>query len=108
MTYSFSFTGKDGTDYSLYGYKVIYDDPGMDVWGDMTKLFTRLYRGKKTEGAPVGSGILRFKLFDLPSMLSSFEVTNTDSPLTEIRTISAVCPILLRCGKGTLSSGLDL
>jgi uncharacterized protein (DUF362 family) len=89
MTYSFRFTGKDGTDYSLYGYKVVYDDPGMDLWEDMTKLFTRLYRGKAADGAPFSSGILRFKMFDLPSMLSSFEVTNTDSPLTEIRTLSA-------------------
>jgi hypothetical protein len=46
MTYSFWFTGKDGADYSLYGYKVVYDDPGMDLWEDITKLFTRLYLGK--------------------------------------------------------------
>jgi uncharacterized protein (DUF362 family) len=88
MTYSFGFTGKDGADYSLYGYKVIHDDPGIDVLDDMTKLFTRLYRGRRKGGTPAGSGILYFKLLDLPSMLSSFEVTNTDSPITKIRTIS--------------------
>ncbi len=88
MTYSFWFTGKDGTDYSLYGYKMIHDDPGMDALEDMTKLFTRLSRGRQKGGTLVGSGVLRFKMLDLPSMLSSFEVTNTNSPITKIRTIS--------------------
>jgi uncharacterized protein (DUF362 family) len=89
MTYSFWFTGKDGAEYSLYGYKVVYDDPGMDLWEDMTKLFTRLYRGKGKDRTPIGSGILHFKILDLPSMLLSFEVTNTDSPVTKIQTITA-------------------
>jgi uncharacterized protein (DUF362 family) len=88
MTYSFWFTGKDGMDYSLYGYKMIHDDPGMDALEDMTKLFTRLSRGRQKGGTLVGSGVLRFKMLDLPSMLSSFEVTNTNSPITKIRTIS--------------------
>jgi uncharacterized protein (DUF362 family) len=88
MTYSFGFTGNDGADYSLYGYKVIHDDPGIDVLEDMTRLFTRLYRGKRVDKIPLGSGILHFKMLDLPSMLSSFEVTNTVSPIAKIRTIS--------------------
>jgi len=45
MTYSFGFTGNDGKDYFLSGYKVISDDPKFDVLEDMTKLFTRIYRG---------------------------------------------------------------
>ena len=88
MTYSFWFTGKDGADYSLYGYKVIHDDPGMDALEDMTKLFTRLSRGRQKGGTLVGSGLLRFKMLDLPAMLSSFEVTNTHSLITRFRTIS--------------------
>jgi len=89
MTYSFWFTGNDGVDYSLYGYKVIHDDPGIDALEDMTRLFTRIYKGKQVEGAPIGSGILIFHLLSFPSMLASFEVTNTLSPITKIRTISA-------------------
>ena len=89
MTYSFWFTGNDGVDYSLYGYKVIHDDPGIDVLEDMTRLFTRIYKGKQVGGASIGSGILIFNLLSFPSMLASFEVTNTLSPITKIRTISA-------------------
>ncbi len=79
MTYSFGFTGDDGQDYFLSGYKVIYDDPKFDLLEDMTKLFTRIYRGNSTEGPLYGSGILLFRLWSLPSMMTSFEVTNTGS-----------------------------
>ena len=89
MTYSFWFTGSDGADYFLYGYKVIHDDPGVDVFEDMTRLFTRIYKGRKISVAPLASGILTFHLPDFPSMLASFEVTNTLSPITKLRTISA-------------------
>jgi len=89
MTYSFLFTGTDGKDYFLHGYKVIHDDPGIDVLEDMTRLFTQIYKGRKTSVAPLASGILTFHLLDFPSMLASFEVTNTLSPITKFRTISA-------------------
>ncbi len=89
MTYSFWFARNDGSEYFLYGYKVIHDDPGMDVMDDMTRLFTRIYKGRKIKGTPIGSGILIFHLLSFPSMLASFEVTNTLSPITKIRTISA-------------------
>ena len=88
MAYSFWFTGNDGNDYLLHGYKVIHDDPGIDVLEDMTRLFTRLYRGRRKDGTLAGSGVLYFNMLDLPSMLSSFEVTNTLSPITKLRTVS--------------------
>ena len=89
MTYSFSFTGKDGKDYFLHGHKVIHDDPGVDVLEDMTRLFTRICHGRRIDETPIASGILTFRLLDFPSMLASFEVTNTLSPITKLRTISA-------------------
>jgi uncharacterized protein (DUF362 family) len=55
----------------------------------MTRLFTRIYRGREIHGTPIGSGILTFHLLDFPSMLASFKVTNTNSPITKLRTISA-------------------
>jgi uncharacterized protein (DUF362 family) len=89
MTYFFSFTGSDGKDYFLHGHKIIRDDPGVDVLEDMTRLFTRIYHGGRINGTPIGSGILTFRLLDFPSMLASFEVTNTLSPITKLRAISA-------------------
>jgi uncharacterized protein (DUF362 family) len=88
MTYSFGFTGNDGKDYFLYGYKEIYDDPKFDLVEDMTRLFTRIYRGNSAEGPLYGSGILRFRMWSLPSMLFSFEVTNTSSLRAKFKAVS--------------------
>ena len=103
MIYSFSFTGVDDTDYFLHGHKVLHDDPGgVDVFDDMTTLFTKVYRGEERRGegamgrvsvsprlrvsaSPFGAGILRFEIPDLPSMLASFKVTNTDSLSEKIK-----------------------
>jgi len=88
MTYSFGFTGNDGKDYLLSGYKVIYDDPKSNLVEDMTKLFTRIYRGNSAEGPLYGSGILHFKMWSLPSMLASFKVTNTSSLWAKSKAVS--------------------
>jgi len=88
MTYSFGFTAKDGQDYFLYGYKVIYDDPKIDLMEDMTKLFTRIFRGDSTDSPLYGSGILHFRVQSLPSMLASFTVTNTSSLIAKFKAVS--------------------
>jgi uncharacterized protein (DUF362 family) len=88
MTYSFGFTGKDGQDYFLSGYKEIYDDPKIDLMEDMTKLFTRVYRGESTDHPLYGSGILHFRMQSLPSMLASFTVTNTSSLIAKFKAVS--------------------
>ena len=88
MTYSFGFTGKDGQDYFLYGYKVIYDDVKIDLMEDMTKLFTRIFRGDSTDSPWYGSGILHFRVQSLPSMLASFTVTHTSSLIAKFKAVS--------------------
>ena len=89
MTYSFDFQSSDGRDYSLCGYKVIFDDPHeVDVVEDMTRLFTRIYRGTSADAPLFGSGILHFRMESLPSMLASFEVTNTSSLIAKAKAIS--------------------
>ncbi|MDI6755169.1 MAG: DUF362 domain-containing protein [Thermodesulfobacteriota bacterium] len=89
MAYSFGFTGNDGSDYFLYGYKVIFDDPGeFDPLADMTTLFTRIYKGHSQDEPPFGAGILRFQLASLPSMLNSFEVIPVQSLMKKLKTIS--------------------
>jgi uncharacterized protein (DUF362 family) len=86
MTYSFSFTGSDNNDYSLDGHKVIYHDKGkIDLLEDMTTLFTHIYRITDGESKPFGSGILKYHLTDLPSMMTSMEVTNCKNLIEKTR-----------------------
>jgi hypothetical protein len=86
ITYTFTFTGRDGRDYYLDGFKVIYHDKGkIDLVEDMTTLFTRVYRMDSGGGQLLGSGILEFHMTDLPSMIASIEVTNCRSLIDKIR-----------------------
>lgn len=77
MEYRFTFTSKDGRQYTFFGFKVIHDDPGLDVLKDMTTLFSRIYKGPLEQGNIWGSGILRFHVNDLPIMIFSMEATGT-------------------------------
>ena len=89
MTYSFSFTGKDGEDYFLAGYKVLDHEPRhFDLPRDITTLYTRLYRGDSPQAPLYGAGILRFHLPTLPFMLTSFRVTGTRSVSEKLKTIT--------------------
>jgi uncharacterized protein (DUF362 family) len=87
MTYSFGFKGGDNRDYFLYGYKIIADDGGLDAVEDMTKLFTRIYCGSSAAAPLYGSGILNFHMKSLPSMMASFEVTNTHSIIDKMAAV---------------------
>jgi len=80
MTYTFNFTGHDGSEYYLDGQKIIYHDKGkIDLLEDITTLFIRIYRVTDGEFTLFGSGILKYHLADLPSMIASMEVTNCEN-----------------------------
>ncbi len=86
ITYTFSFTGRDGEDYYLDGFKIIYHDAGkIDLLEDMTTLFTRVYRKDPAGGELLGSGILKYHMTDVPAMIASMEVTNCKSLIDQIR-----------------------
>ncbi|MGQ9695100.1 MAG: DUF362 domain-containing protein [Thermodesulfobacteriota bacterium] len=81
MIYSFSFTGDAGEEYFFYGYKNIKKDPQkLDFFEDLTTLFIRVYKGAAKDSPLWGSGIMRFKLSNLPQMLTTWEI-NPPLPL---------------------------
>lgn len=86
ITYNFYFTGRDGKEYYLDGYKVIYHDKGkVDLVENMTTLFSRIYRVADAKFDLIGSGILKYHLTNLPSMIASMEVTNARSLIDQIQ-----------------------
>lgn len=86
ITYSFSFTGRNGQDYYLDGFKAICRDPGkIDLFQDMTTLFTRIYRAGPAGGELLGSGIIIYHIRDLPAMIASMKVTNCEKLIDQMR-----------------------
>jgi hypothetical protein len=45
MFYRIPFTDSAGKPLTMLGHKVLRDDPGLDMWGDITTLFIRIYDG---------------------------------------------------------------
>ena len=79
MSYTFRFKN-NGKIYFFHGFKDIHDDPGFDVVKDMTTLFVRLYEGRDELSPLYGAGIMKFKLSDSLSLMSSMSVKGTGDP----------------------------
>ncbi len=82
MLYSLPFE-KDGDSYLLEGFKVISDDPGIDVleiWKDTTSLFVTIYKGKTNGDSVIGQGILYIKLKDFLKLAATFRVRHAQNP----------------------------
>lgn len=87
MVYELSFE-HEGQAYYLAGKKEVRDDPGFDLWSDTTTLFTQLHKGTDKSCAVVGAGILTLGITDLIKLVSTMSVTNTDSAVDKLKTIS--------------------
>ena len=78
MRYRLFFTGADGHDYTLTGFKDISGRTPADVWPETTTLFTRILAGRIEEGAvgdTVASGVIVIRPEDfLFRQLFSFRV----------------------------------
>ena len=48
MFYRIPFADAAGKAFTMLGYKTLRDDPGLDVWHDITTLFMRIYEGDRT------------------------------------------------------------
>lgn len=78
MIYELGFE-HEGQDYYLAGYKEVRDDPGFDLWSDTTTLYSRIHRGSDATCEIIAAGILTLGMSELMHLLSSMEVTGTES-----------------------------
>ncbi len=77
MVYSFRFTARDGRAFYFYGHKEIKDDPGFDITGDLTTLYTSIFEGTDRSAPVHGAGQIFFDLKDSAALLASMNVTGT-------------------------------
>lgn len=76
MLYRLFYRDAEGRPFTLNGYKMIQDQPGPDVWGDTTTLFTNLFAGhveaEREAGAEIAAaGILHISLADFLRQLTT-------------------------------------
>jgi predicted acylesterase/phospholipase RssA len=74
--------------YYLAGKKVVHDDPGFDMWADITTLFTRLHRGHDANGPVVGAGVIYIGHQQLIGLIPTFRATNTSSAAQSLKVLA--------------------
>lgn len=79
MLYRLFFDDGAGKPLTLSGYKLVWDDPGFDVWSDTSTLYTLIYQGTVEADAEAGAtvvaaGIIRIRFGDFLKQLTTFRV----------------------------------
>lgn len=91
MIYQMQLNAFDGKQYFFYGYKMVKDDNGFDLWKDTSQLFVTIYDGKDAKSAILGKGYLRIQPLDFATQMTTIKALNTKSiwdSLVAIKTFS--------------------
>lgn len=92
MRYRLWFSDMGGTPLTMYGFKTVRDDPGLDVWADTSTLYIRLMKGHvppgpggadDRTGEVIGAGMLRILPLDFAQQLTTFRGSG-QGPLASI------------------------
>lgn len=87
MVYELGFeTG--GRTYYLAGKKEVRDDPGFDMWPDITTCFMRLHEGADQSGPIVGAGVIYIKREQLINLIPTIHATNTTSKTESLKVLA--------------------
>ena len=87
MIYELGFE-HDGKQYYVAGKKEVRDDPGFDMWNDITTCFTRLHEGEDKNGPVVGAGVIYIKKEQLLNLIPTIRATNTNSKLESLKVLA--------------------
>ena len=77
----------EGVSYYLAGRKRVHDDPGFDMWADITTLFTLLHKSKRGFWTVVGAGVIYIKREQLMGLIPTFRATNTSGPAESLKVL---------------------
>ena len=67
-----------GAPVTMYGYKTVRDDIGLDLWSDTSTLYISLLKGHippGSDGEVIGAGVLRILIRDFLKQLMTFRAS---------------------------------
>src|SRR5262249_55155759 len=88
MKYRMNIHSEEGRTYYFYGYKVIRDDKGFDMWKDACTLFITLHDGADETAPVLGKGVLVIKNEDFATQLTTMRVIHAGSAWDEAKTMT--------------------
>lgn len=75
---------KDNQDYSFILEHTLHDDPGFDMWRDLSNLTLKLFKGQAQDENLVASGTLHLPLTGIKDLIKGFHATEATSFTEEI------------------------
>jgi cholesterol oxidase len=88
MKYSIVMNTEDGKQYFFYGYKIVQDGKGFDIWKATSTLYITIHDGADDQSPVLGKGMLVIETMDFATQLTTFKVLNATSPLEELRILT--------------------
>ncbi|HHJ20327.1 MAG TPA: alpha/beta fold hydrolase, partial [Gammaproteobacteria bacterium] len=91
MIYQARLISEQGEQWNFQGYKLIHDDPGLDVWRDTTTLFftvSNISQSAQDTPKVIGKGILKIKISDFIRQLTTMSPTGTRNTAERIKAIA--------------------
>lgn len=75
---------KDEQSYSMLLEQILHDDPGLDMWRDLSNLSLKLFKGHLENEDLVAIGTLRMSLASIKDWIKGFQATETTTLSEEI------------------------
>ncbi|MCW3081658.1 GMC family oxidoreductase [Segetibacter sp.] len=85
MKYKMVLHSQECKTYYFYGYKVVRDDKGFDMWKDTCTLFITVHEGQDETSPVLGKGILVIETVDFAKQMTTMKVLHANSKLEEVK-----------------------
>lgn len=88
MVYRMALASEEGPRYFLYGYKLVKDEAGFDVWNDTTTLYISLHAGDDEKSPVLGRGILHIAPEDFAKQMLTMRARNAANTLEGLSAVA--------------------
>lgn len=88
MKYRMVMHSEECKNYYFYGYKVVRDDKGFDMWKDTCTLFITVHEGEDETSPVLGKGILVIETADFAKQMTTMKVLHAKSKLEELKILA--------------------
>jgi cholesterol oxidase len=85
MKYTMVMHSEECKSYYFYGYKVVRDDKGFDMWKDTCTLFITVHEGEDENSPVLGKGILVIETSDFLKQMTTMKVLHAKSKMEELK-----------------------
>jgi cholesterol oxidase len=89
MKYTMNIHSEEGKDYFFYGYKLVDDTKGFDLWKDTSTLYITIHEGHDESSPVLGKGILIIEMADFTKQMTTMKVLNASSKFQELKIMTA-------------------